>query len=308
MHLFFKKLVFFLVLIGLLSGALLGCGGGGSGGSGSPTSTPPVPVFGDFVLGVAAYNPASSTAISSQASNNFRRNSVALQNSAILIEETRNVVSDISFNPVGEEVEEIEFPGMYVVELITQGNTVNEVFPDFGITRIPFGEYREFEMKFEKIQSDEIPSALLEDPVTMQFLPDQSLVVEGSFIESSGNDLDGSGSVSYIPFRIISDKDVSIRVSSPNAFTVSENRINYFFIAFQVSAWFNNLLSPMQAVSSAELTNGVLVISDQISGDNIHEILEQFESNLEASCKSAPSESDEFEDEDVDDDSSSNPF
>ncbi len=303
----FKKIFFSLLLLSLLLGGFSACGGG-TGGSAAPTSTPPVPVFGDFVLGVAVSNPASSATLSSHIRGSMRSNSVALQNNAILLEETRNVVSDISFNPVGSDSEDIEFPGMYVVELITGGSTVNQVFPELEPTRIPFGEYREFEMKFEKIQSSEIPSALLEDPVSTQFLPDQSMVIEGSFIESSENDIDGSDSQTYIPFRIISDKDVNILVSSPNAFTVSSDRVNYFFIAFQVNNWFTNLLAPMQEVSSEDLTNGVLVISDQSSQDSIHEILDQFESNLETSCKSAPSESDEFEEDDVDDDSSSDPF
>lgn len=307
MDLKFKKLLFSFLLISLLLGGFGACGGGGAGSSGAPTSTPPVPVFGDFVLGVAVSSPDASASVSQNIRQGMRMNSVSFQSDGIRVEETRNVVSDISFTPIGESEEDIEYEGMYVVELIHEGAVVNQVFPDFSLTRLPFSTYNTFEMKFEKIDSDQIPSELLQDPVVTQFLPDQTVVVEGSFIEA-GRDIDENGLTNYVPFRIISDKDVNIRVSSPNSFAVSEDRINYFFIAFQVENWFNQLLPLMQEAQSENLSDGILVITDQSSNDLIHEILEQFESNLDSSCKSAPSESDEFEEDDVDDDSSSSPF
>ncbi len=309
MYVWFKKLIFCLLLASVVASGMLACGGGsgaGEGGLGEPT--PPVPVFGDFVLGMVASSDVSSNSLSAALRNTMRSNSISLQNGGILLEETRNVVTDISFKPVNENIEEIQYPGMYVVELITGGNTVNQVFPNFRPTRLPFTEYREFEMKFEKIEEGEIPSELLQDPLSAQFLVDQTLVIEGSFLEAANNDINGNHTQDYIPFLIISDKDVSIRVTSPNAFTVSQNQINYFFIAFEVNSWFNNLLGLMQVASVDELSDGVLVVSDQSSNDSIHEILDQFESNLEGSCRSAPSDDADFEEGDVDEDSSSSGF
>ncbi len=301
MYFYFRKIVFALLVSSLLLGGPWACG------NGSPTSTPPVPVFGDFVLGVAVSTPTSSASIPQNAKNSMRMNSVSFQSDGIRVDETRNVVSDISFEPVSGGGGNIEFNGMYVVELITKGSVVNKVFPEFGLTQIPFTSYKQFVMKFAKIDSKSIPSALLADPVATQYLLDHSVVIEGSFIEA-GKDIDHNGISNYIPFRIISDKDVNIRVSSPNAFTVSSKKVNYFFIAFQVGNWFNHLLPLMREVELGDLTNGVLVISDQSSRKNIRNILDQFENNLDASCKSAPSNNGDFEEDDVDDHSSSGPF
>lgn len=309
MYVWLKKLIFCLLLASVVASGMLACGGGGGAGEGNPAApTPPVPVFGDFVLAVATSSNDTANSFSPAFKNSIRSNSISLQSGGILLEETRNVVTDISFIPVNGSMEEIQYPGMYVVELVTGGNTVNQVFPSFGLTRLPFTEYREFEMKFEKIEEGEIPPELLEDPLSAQFLVDQTLVIEGSFLEAADNDINNNNRQDYIPFMIISDKDVNIRVTSPNAFTVSQTQINYFFIAFEVDSWFSNLLGLMQEASGDELSDGVLVVSDQNSNDIIHEILDQFESNLEGSCRSAPSDDGEFEEEDVDEDSSSSTF
>lgn len=302
-----RKILLAFLLAAATASGMQACGGGAGPGEGNPAApTPPVPVFGDFILGVATSSSASSASLAPQ--GNMRMNSLALQNNAILIEETRNVVSDISFKPVDDSQEEIQFPGPYVVELLQTGNTVNQVFPSFGIVRLPFTQYREFEMKFEKIDAEQIPSELLGDPISAQFLAEQSVVIEGSFLESAENDINRNNVRDYVPFRILSDKDVNVRVSSPNAFTVSQDQVNYFFIAFEVNVWFNNVLDLMQEASPSELNNGVLVVSDQSSNDTIHEILDQFEGNLEGSCRSAPSENEDFEEDDIDSDSSSGSF
>ncbi len=307
MSLKLRKIIFILLLALLTLGGLQTCGGGT--GSGNPASpTPPVPVFGDFVLGVATSNGAATASNSKQNMNSLRSNSVSFQNAAILLEETRNVISDIAFKPTNEGSAELDFPGMYVVELITGGSVVNKVFPSFDPKQIAFTSYNEFEMKFDKINAGNIPPGLLQDPLVNQYLVDQSIVIEGSFLESAANDINKDGKISYIPFRLISNKDVNIRVTSPNSFTVSSNKINYFFIAFQVNNWFNNTLALFQVVTSRELTNGVLIITDKSNKENIRAILNQFENNLDASCKSAPSNNGEFEESDVDGESSSGTF
>ena len=306
MSLRLRKIFFSLLLLGILATAMQACGGGAPGGSGNPASpTPPVPVFGDFVLNVATSNPGATASVSSQ---NIRANSVAFQNNAILLSETRNVISDISFKPTDESSAELDFPGMYVVELITGGDIVNQVFPTFDPKQIAFTSYNEYEMKFDKLEARSIPAGLLDDPLVTQYLVDQSIVIEGTFVESAENDINHNGLVDSIPFRLISNKDVNIRVTSPNSFTVSPDKINYFFIAFQVNLWFNNTVSFFQEVRPEELTNGVLIVSDQSHFDNVREILDQFENNLEGSCKSAPSDNGDFEQGDVDEESSSGAF
>lgn len=304
--------IFGTLLLFLTLGGCLGGGTTPGGGTDNPaTPTPPVPVFGNFVLGVAASNPATSTSLNLQGgsirqnSATFRENSVALFQDSIRIEETRNAVSEISFEPDGNDNGDIEFPGTYVVLLVRNGGVVNLEFPDFGVTTIPFDTYHKFEMKFSRLEQGQIPAELLQDPLVNAGLVDQSVRIEGSFIESADNDIDGSGGVSYINFRILSDVEAEIEVSSPNLFTVSSDRVNYFFIAFRLETWFSGLLEKFQSLTANDLTNGVAVISDQSSSQIVKEILDTFERNLEGSCKSAPSDDDRFEEEDVDEDSSS---
>lgn len=309
MKLHLRKILFSFLLTGVFLSGILACGGGGTPGEGNPAApTPPVPVFGDFVLGVVASEQTATASVSNLNRSALRQNAVSFLNDAIRLEETRNVVSDISFKPADGSSAEVAFPGMYVVELITGGATVNQAFPNFDPTTIAYTTYNEFNMKFDKIDARSIPAGLLNDPLVTQYLVDQSIVIEGSFAESAENDLDQDGKLSYIPFRLISNKDVNIRVSSPNVFAVSADKINYFFIAFQVDNWFGNTLGLFQEVTSNELTNGVLEINDQSQFDNVKEILEQFENNLDRSCKSAPSEDGDFEESDVDEESSSDPF
>jgi hypothetical protein len=150
-----------------------------------------------------------------------------------------------------------------------------------------------------------MPEDLLEDPLVSSLLLDQSFLVTGRFMESAENDIDGNGEVNFINFQIISDNEVKIRVSSPNAFEVSSDKINFFFIAIKLEAWFNDLLPQLQNLESADLVQGVAVISDDHPSDQVRAILDHFESNTEISAQSAPSDDEEFDESDVDEDSGS---
>ncbi len=284
----------------LLLTACAGVGTIDNDGSNPLTPTPPVPVFGDFVLGVAASTPASGSV------SRFSK-LLSIQGGGIEIEETRNAISDISFKAEGGSENEIEFPGTFVVELIGDGGILNQEFPDFGITQIPFGDYDRFEMRFEKLESEEIPSELLDDPLVSNLLVDNAFVVTGTFQELDGHDVNGNGQVDRVPFQIISDNSVHIEVSSPNFFTVESDRVNFFFIAFQLEGWFAGLLPQFQGLDPEDLSGGVALVQDGSGNNKIDAILESFEENTEISCKSAPSDDDQFEEGDVDEDSSSGP-
>jgi hypothetical protein len=274
------------------------------------TPTPPVPVFGDFVLNVATTGLSENGSLQLQSLATdptvaVNAKQVSLANGGIVVEETRNTISEISFNIEGEGSDEVDFPGAFVVELVQGGAIVNREFPDFGVTQLLFGEYREYEFRLVRLESEDIPEDLLEDPLVSSLLLDQSFLVTGRFMESAENDIDGNGEVNFINFQIISDNEVKIRVSSPNAFEVSSDKINFFFIAIKLEAWFNDLLPQLQNLESADLVQGVAVISDDHPSDQVRAILDHFESNTEISAQSAPSDDEEFDESDVDEDSGS---
>jgi hypothetical protein len=72
-----------------------------------------------------------------------------------------------------------------------------------------------------------------------------------------------------------------------------------------LEAWFNDLLPQLQNLESADLVQGVAVISDDHPSDQVRAILDHFESNTEISAQSAPSDDEEFDESDVDEDSGS---
>ncbi|MFO1462479.1 MAG: hypothetical protein U1F66_01780 [bacterium] len=294
--------IFSSLLPWILALALASCTGAGDvNPGGGLTPTPPVPVFGDFILGVATSTPLGTT-------NARFSKALAFASGGIEVEETRNTVSDISFEADNVVENEVEFPGVFVVELIRQGSQVNLEFPDFGVKRIPFDTYHKFKMRFEKLNSADIPQELLPDPLVSQLLLDRSFVVTGWFQEAAGKDVNGDGRIDTVPFQILSDNQVEVEVTSPNFFTVAPDKLNFFFIAFQIDAWFNGLLPQFQALTPADLTNGVALISDQVSNNKIAQMLADFENNTERSCKSAPSDDETFDQDDVDGESGSEPL
>lgn len=288
--------------------SLFGCSGGiGTPGGDQLTPTPPVPVFGDFILGVATSIPSGGSALRAMSVHPATKN-LSFEGGGIEVEETRNTVSDISFEMEGQAEIEIDFPGVFVVELVRQSSLVNQEFPDFGVTQIPFGDYKRFRMKFERLESEDIPAELLPDPLVSSLLLDRSFVVTGWFREAAGKDVNGDGRIDTVPFQILSDKQVEIEVSSPNAFNVSQDKLNFFFIAFRLETWFSDLLPQFQDLTSSDLSGGLALVSKEISNNKISDILKDFEDNVEVSCKSAPSEDGDFEEEDVDGESGSGPL
>lgn len=294
--------------------ALLACAAGGgandpdSSGGNTLTPTPPVPVFGDFLLGVATSEQGIASNLRGLKAMQNQNKALSISGGGIQVDETRNAISDISFEPDNEQNPEIDFPGVFVVELVRQSNVLNQEFPDFGVTQIPFDSYRRFEMKFEKLDSEDIPGQLLPDPLVSSLLVDHTFVVQGSFVEAEGKDVNGDGQISSVPYQIISDNEVEVEVSSPNFFVVSPDKVNFFFIAFQIEAWFNGLLPQFQNLTPSDLSGGVAVIRKESSNAKIDQILQDFENNTERSCKSAPSDDGDFEQSDVDEESGSEPL
>ncbi len=281
------------------------CGGVASptGTGGNPaTPVPPLPVFGDIRLRVAASQESAST------SNSTSLNSVSLVSNQIRIEESRHVISDISFEQEGGTEAEIEFPDVYVAVIVQDGNPQTLSYPSFDTVSLPAGTYNEIEFKIEKYEESSLPTDLLEDPLSQIYLSENSFVIEGSFLESATQNLNSNSGQDFIPFRIVSDKNASIRLRSNTGFTLASGATQYFFLTFKIETWVANLLPLLQDLQTSDLESGTAQIDDNSSSSRIREILEQFETNVETSCRSAPSEDENFDESDVDEDSSSSSF
>lgn len=282
------------------------CGGVATptGAGGNPaTPVPPLPVFGDIRLRVAASQSTTSTAVSTPVLN-----SVSLVTDQIRIEESRHVISDISFEQEGGTEAEIEFPDVYVAVIVQDGNPQTLSYPSFDTVSLPAGTYNEIEFKIEKYEETSLPTDLLEDPLSQIYLSENSFVIEGSFLESDTQNLNSNSGQDFIPFRIVSDKNASIRLRSNTGFTIASGATQYFFLTFKIETWVANLLPLLQDLQTSDLESGTAQIDDTSSSSRIRDILEQFETNVETSCRSAPSEDENFDESDVDEDSSSSSF
>jgi hypothetical protein len=284
----------------LVLACLAGCGVVPGGGNNNLTPTPPVPVFGDFVLNIAAFQGVSPE----------QGKAYVVPLHGIRLEEARAAVSDVAMTERYDGASEagearIHFPGTFVLKLISEGAIVSQPFPAFSTIEIEYGDYEGFRFNLKRLAPAEIPGGLLEDLLVNTLLVHNSLVVEGSFWEADSHDVDGDGQVSWVPFRIVSDKQTGIRVSSPNYFAALEGRVNYFFMAFDVSAWFDGLLPALCDLNPQDLTDGVALIEDKSQNKALGKILNNFEENVRSSVRSAPSEDGEFHVTDVDAESSS---
>jgi len=203
---------------------------------------------------------------------------------------------------------EIDFPGPFVVRLVRGGERVDEAIPPFGTAQVPIGSYARLELSLEKLSGDQIPPKALEDPITAQFLPDNSLVIEGTFLESPNNDIDSSGGVSRIFFRFLSDDGNNVRILTPTPFSIGTG-LNFLFIAFKVPLWFDPpVVQALQALSPDTFEDGMILLSDESSSDAIRGLVDLIEENVEESLRFAPSDDDSFEESDVDEHSSSEPY
>src|SRR3990167_1996157 len=248
--------------------------------------TPPEPVFGDFVLKMAASNGTPN------------RDNTQLQDGQITITDIRIVLEEINFEGASGSEQEIEFEGPFVSQLVESSSYSEDVIPDIPITQIDFDDYATIKLKIAKIQEDEFNSELLADPISQLFLQDQSIVIEGAFQESLTNDIDGSGTQNSIVFRLISDLDAEVEISTPNTFTVSNQVVNYFFVAFRVDQWFVDALTLMQTLPSAAFADGIVSINDDSVLNPVQQLLAQIEDDIKTSLKMAPSSDEDFEEDD----------
>ncbi len=256
--------------------------------------TPAEPTFGDFVLKMTGTNVGTT------------RSPSAILDGEVQVSNVRLAIEEINFYAEGvtEDVE-IDYEGPFVSFLVNDNAYSEQVVPSIPAVQLDFVDYAEIHLKFAKVDADELDSELVEDPLAAAFLQDQSLVIEGSFMEGAGQDLDGNSGQNLVNFRLISDLDIEVTIVTTTPFSISSAIINYFFIVLRVDVWFENTLELFQVLSSAAYQDGYVMIEDESDLEAVQDILDVFEENIDNSFRMASSEDEDFDEEDEDDTSSS---
>jgi hypothetical protein len=275
-----------------------GEGGGGSGGGGTepPSSggiydgnpaTRPTPGFTEVALAPATSTSDPSSATSTKA--------LLLNNGIVTIDEVRMHLQDISLlNDGGTEV--LHLSGPFIVRLLKDQVIVDESFPEFGGGVIPNDSYHELQLRFSQLQeSSIIPEELLEDLLTINLLPEHTMVITGS-LRLLNRILPG---FLTIPFQFFSSQENIIQILSPNDLVTDGTFFN-LFIAFKIQQWFDNDVAILLGLLDPLVILQPLVLEVGSNIPLLNQIAELIELNINQSLRLAPSLNDTFEEGDVD--------
>lgn len=219
----------------------------------------------------------------------------------LVVDEVRVAVEDIELQN-GDDPE-IDFEGPFVIRLIQSGNIVDEALPAIGTTSIPAGKYEELELNLKKISAGDIPAEATNDPIVTQFLVGNTMVIQGSFWEAAGNDIDGDGNISQVLFRFLSDDDSQVEVEAPQVINLGEG-FNVIFLTFQIDLFFDQeVLTALQNLDPNTFPGGTLVLSDESPFSEIRDVVDLIEGKIKESLALA----DEVEEPKVDEGESEEP-
>lgn len=134
----------------------------------------------------------------------------------------------------GDEEDESEFPGPYVVNLIT-----NVATPSFDSVKLPAGTYTEIEVKLDKIEGDEDDSAGSPLIPSTDPLFNNSIYLSGTY---TGDTSAGPSTATDVPFSMSFDFDETFQLTGPGGtsegFVVDAGATNPLIIAFRMTKWF----------------------------------------------------------------------
>lgn len=276
------------VIILMLSFALGGCGG---------KSTPPTPVFGDVRLGIGT-NTNESTSVPSTSTP--RALQVA-SNDSVTIDEARLNLRRVDLKPDTQTDPGVEYTGPFVINLVSSGAVTSQAVPSFSTVSIPVDTYSEIKYRVDRLNSSEIPTGASGDTVVTNQLSGHTLVVTGSFTEKAANDINNNGTIDTVPFRFLSDLGADLSLSLTNKFRLDEGELDFIFLAFDLHAWFDEVLAELQGLSTSNLTEGVAVLSAASSSAAVVAIVNEIEDTIRGTTKFAESTDDEiFEEEEID--------
>lgn len=252
-------------------------------------STPPTPVFTEIEVGVRS-NPAETS----------------LLDGDLLLDEVRLNMRRIDFVPKTESDPGVDYEGPFVIRLVQNGEVTDQEFPSLDSVSVPVDSYDLIRFRIDNLRESEVPTGLEEDEITQSFLVGNSVVMEGSFEESAGNDLDGSGGVSQVPFRFVSDMIVNLKIDLPTSLATITGETSFVFLAMNLPFWFEPVLDDLQELSSSDLTDGTVLLADSAGSGEIREIIDRIEDAIKLGARLALStDDDQFEEDEVDEDARS---
>lgn len=270
----FRRVTWLFILAILLSLFVKGCN----------EVTPPTPVFGEAQLGVVASSPPEDP-------------------DGITLSEVRLNLRKVDFRPDSSDNAAVEYQGPFVVNLIEAGEAVNESAPAFLPVSLPVDTYSRVKFRLDPVGDDELPEGLEDDNVVQSLLAGNTIVIEGEFEESV--DIDGSGGVSLIPFRFVSDMVANLRIDPTNPFSVEAGETAFIFLAMRLSSWFESVLPDLQDLTAADLTGGTVLLTDNSGSARIQNIVVVIENSIRHGIKFADGVDERFDESDVDENSTS---
>lgn len=298
-------------------GGLMSCGGGSTTSSDSSStllSTVPTPTWGSLTVNVATNTETSTTtssALMALSASNPSRPGVPLKNNKLNIENIRMAIRDVEFRASGNRNAKPGLRGPFVINLVQDGDIVDDTFPSMGQVSAVSAEYDSVSFRFDRLDGNRLPNGITDNHTLDGELIGHSLVIEGSFQESE-IDINGDGETdSWIDFLYIGDSAEKIRINrdSPIASLTTDSN-NYIFITFRIERWFANSLMALQEIDpdlyDEEINEDeVLVIYDERrDGNDLLDLAREMERSIEQSFGFARSEDDrfDFEEDDYDDD------
>ncbi len=132
-----------------------------------------------------------------------------------------------------------------------------------------------------------------------------TVVIEGDFVEADGKDIDGSGGLSRIPFRFVSDLRSTIQLNPSVPLEIGSGGSLFLFIAARIDSWLDPALPDLQDLNASDLTEGRVILSSGTSSSRIRSLVTTIESSIRTGFKLGRGNDADFEEADVEEDSSS---
>lgn len=206
-------------------------------------ATSPVPTFADanyaeVVIQTVAY---AESADENQGMTN------ELESRKLAIDEIRIVVDEINIREDENDLEGVDISGPLIARLVSEGKIVNEELTELTSFYLHPRVYDTLLFNLMGYSSLPLRRDVFEDDVLAdEYLPDHSVIIEGSFKEHPNNDLNDNGVRDRALFRFETQTELPIVIESDEGISVSSGEINYIFMVFDLDIWVGGLINTLQ--------------------------------------------------------------
>lgn len=181
-------------------------------------------------------------------------------------------LSEIKFKTDGGELDEAEFTGPYIVDLLS-----NQMSPDPGSIEVNAGTYKDIILKLHKLEQDEGEKAGVdsEDPVI-----NNSIYLKGSYTATNGV---------VKPFELsyeIGEEFSLAPTTGVKGMNLEAGVTQAMIIAFRLDSWFrfDNKETNETAIDFSNISTDSIVLDKDASGDTAQKIRETIKENIKQSA------------------------